>query len=222
MRLIAELDALKDWTKETVCKGKLFKSPGSDANVHNVVYTEPEVFVGYYPTRPDNTGFYSGSIVNTAPSILLMPDIIYEKNNEEQRFDRYAHISRPKQAGKLVNIQALFVVFEDGIRLPDYDPITDEKGNRAIDLTKIREGTHDGVGLLLNWMDEYAEALLGREMIPGTDMTLLENTLRYSMISDQKYVNDKRPLFYGLMEFGFQCLTWENQRENKDVLDILN
>lgn len=219
MRTIHRMDELKRWTFDTICKGKQFKTPAKDGDVREVVRQEPQVFVGYFPTLLDSAGMAYLNAMNVVPSILLMPSVTYAENNEEQRFDRYSNVHSPKKAGHMLSLQALFSIYEDGVRLPGFiDSAEDYDG---YDFDKIVDGSREGVGLLFNWMEEFSEQLLGVEYIPNTDMCVIHNSLRYRMISDQHYINDKRPIYYGLVEVDFQCLTSESQSQNKNIRDIL-
>ena len=206
MRTTERLTKLADWTYKTVCQGRQMKTPAPGLDMTKIVRQEPKVFIGYYPTRPDQTTLADDDVLNTAPSILLMPTQSYVKYMEEQRFDRYNGVHRPKELGQALSIQALFSVYEDGVRLPGF---IDKAEQGTTDLTLMKEGTKEGLFTLLNWMDDFKDALLGQKMIPHTDLFVNESSMTYSPWTDQKYLNDKRSLYFGFVNVTFQCYAEE-------------
>lgn len=216
MRTTARLDKLQEWTYQNVCKGRLMKTPANGMNVTQIVKAEPKCYVGYFPMRADETSWAEEDPANTAPSILILPVQSYVKYMEEKRFDRYNHVSRPDELGQGLNVQVLFTVYEDGVREPGFIQKAERTGE--IDLTLIREGTREGLYTLLNWMDDFKEKLLGARFIPGTDLFLDEANMTYGLYSDQKYINDKRPLYYGFVNVAFQCYAVEALNEDIERL----
>lgn len=210
MRTIERLDRLKEWTYENVCKGRMMKTPAPQMDVTKLARQEPKVYIAYYPMRPDQTAWVMQEILNTAPSILLMPITGFFKNNEKQYHDDYKGIHRPQELGQSLSVQVLFSVFEDGVRLPGF---IDEAEKGPYDMTLIKEGTYDGVSTLLNWMDDFKEKLLGAKFIPKTDLFLTEATATYDMFTDQKYIADQRPLYVGFVNVTFQCYAKEANNE---------
>ena len=194
MRTTERLTKLADWTYKTVCQGRQMKTPAPGLDVTKIVRQEPKVFIGYYPTRPDQTILADDDVLNTAPSILLMPTQSYVKYMEEQRFDRYNGVHRPKELGQALSIQALFSVYEDGVRLPGF---IDKAEQGTIDLT-----------------------LLGQKMIPHTDLFVNESSMTYSPWTDQKYLNDKRSLYLGFVNVTFQC--YAEEKPNPDYQKYLD
>ena len=57
----------------------------------------------------------------------------------------------------------------------------------------------------MNWMDDCMEKLLGQKMIPHTDLFAQEETVTYSLYTDQQYVTDRRPIYYGFVTVVFSC-----------------
>lgn len=218
MRTTERLDRLAEWTYKTICKGRRMKTPAPGMDFTQIVKQEPQVYVGYFPMRQDESGFVQMDEINTAPGILIMPTSGYVKYMEEKRFDRYNHVARPQSLGQGFNCQVLFSVYEDGVRMPGFIHKAEETGE--FDLTKVREGTRDGLYTLLNWMDDFKTALLGQKFIPKTDLFLDEANMTYGLYSDQKYINDKRPLFYGVVNVAFQCYAEEGQ--NKAMSKLLD
>lgn len=214
MRTTERLTKFAQWTYETVCKGRQMKTPAPGMDFTQIVKQEPSVYIGYYPMRLDESGWQQMDEVNVAPGILIMPTHSYVKYTEEKRFDRYNHVSRPQALGQGLNLQVLFSVYEDGVRMPGF--IRKWEKDQEFDLTLVREGTQDGLYTLLNWMDDFKTALLGQKMIPHTDLFLDEASMTYGLYSDQKYINDKRPLFYGFVNLGFQCYAEEGQNREID------
>lgn len=219
MRTTERLDRFAEWTYNTVCKGRKMKTPASGMDFSQIVKDEPKVYVGYYPMRPDETDeWVDKNALNTAPSILIMPTHSYVKYMEEKRFDRYNNVSRPQELGQGLNCQVLFSVYEDGVRMPGFIDKLEATGE--FDKSLVREGTREGLYLLLNWIDDFKAALLGVKFIPHTDLFLNEAQMTYGLYADQKYISDKRPMFYGIVNVSFQCFADETQ--NKDIESLLD
>ena len=217
MRMQERYEKLRDWTFDTVCAGRQMKTPAAGMRADTVRKQEPRVYIGFFPTRPDETGRLPEDPLNTAPAILLMPDSGRLKYMEEKRFDRYNHIRRPSQLGQEVHVQALFSVYEDGVRLPGF--AADAQAGAPYPMDRVMEGTEEGLFTLFNWMDDYAEALLGANFIPGTDMFLDEESVTWGLYSDQQYVSDRRPMFYGLMTFRFNA--YATEKPNAEINQLL-
>lgn len=218
MRTTERLDRFAEWTYENLCKGRKMKTPANGMDFSQIVKEEPKVYVGYYPMRPDETDEWAEqNAMNTSPSILIMPTHSYVKYMEEKRFDRYNNVHRPGMLGQGLNCQVLFSVYEDGVRMPGF---IDKLEEGEFDKTLVREGTRDGLYTLLNWMDDFKSALLGVKFIPKTDLFLDEANMTYGLYADQKYITDKRPLYYGFVNVAFQC--YADEAQNKELEDLLN
>lgn len=216
MRTVERLRKLQRWTYETVCRGRMMKTPAPNMDVRQIVRQEPKTFLAYLPMRPDET--HPGAEVdplNVAPGIIIMPTFGNLKYMEEQRFDRYNNVHRPKDMGQSLSVQVLFFVYEDGVRLPGF--IESAESGRY-DMSLIREGTQDGLETLLNWMDDFKDALLSIKHIPGTDLFLNEAESQYGLYSDQKFVADRRPAFIGMVTCTFQCHADEYNDEINELL----
>ena len=219
MRTTERLDWFAEWTYNEVCKGRKMKTPATGMDFSKVEKDEPKVYVGYYPMRPDETEEWAEqNALNTCPSILIMPTHSYVKYMEEKRFDRYNDVHRPQELGQGLNCQVLFSVYEDGVRMPGFIDKLEKTGE--FDKSLVREGTREGLYTLLNWMDEFKEALLGAKFIPHTDLFLNEAQMTYGLHADQKYISDKRPLFYGFVNVAFQC--YANEALNHTIENLLD
>lgn len=216
MRTTERLDRLAEWTYKNLCKGRKMKTPANGMDVTKIVKAEPKVYVGYFPMRPDGTQWTEPDADFTTPSILIMPTTSYVKYMEEKRFDRYNHVARPQDLGQGLNVQVLFSVFQDGLRLPGF--IEKAEKGEGFDMSLITEGTRDGLYTLLNWMDEFKEKLLGARFIPKTDLFLDEANMTYGIYNDQKFINDKRPIYYGFVNVAFQCYASEANNETINKL----
>lgn len=216
MRTQRRLEKLKEWTYKEICQGRLMKTPAKNGDITKLERQEPKVFIGFAPTRPDLTRLSEGDPTNSAPSIIILPASAYAKNMEEQRFDRYSGIKRPKEMGQQFAAHIIFTVYEDGVRLPGFIDKYEESGE--IDLTLIKEGTEEGIFTLLNWMDDFLESLLGVKNIPGTDLCVNEASTVYGLRADQRYIVDKRPLYYGQIDVLFNCHADEKPNNNYDDL----
>lgn len=203
MRTVERLRKLQRWTYDTVCRGREMKTPAPNMDVRQIARQEPKVFLAYQPMRPDDSNF-TGEIdpLNVSPGIIIAPTFGYLKYMEEQRFDRYNDVHRPKEMGQSLCCQVLFFVYEDGIRLPGF---VESANSGAYDMSLMAEGTQDGLETLLNWMDDFKDALLSQKTIPDTDMFLNEAECQYGLYSDQKFVADRRPAFIGMVTVTFQC-----------------
>lgn len=221
MRTTTRLLKLRDWTYETVCKGRLMKVPPPGLDITK--YTEPKepsIFIGYAPSRPDETGtLLKPDPLFVAPAITLMLDSSMAAYMEDKRFDRYNNVHRPKIFGQQMNIQALFSVYEDGVRMPGFiDKV--EKDPEDFDISLIKEGTEEGFFRLLNWMDDFKKALLETQYIPGTDMLVNEESILYTLREDQKYMTDNRPMYNGFVNVQFFC--YAEHGSNKEIKSILD
>lgn len=203
MRTVERLKKMRAWVYETVCQGRQMKTPAPNMDIRQITRQEPQVYLAFTPTRPDSSD-YSGGVdpLNVCPGIIIAPTAGYLKYQEEQRFDRYNGVHRPKEMGQSVGVQFLFFVYEDGVRLPGF---IESAKQGPYDMSLLAEGTEEGLTTLLNWMDDLKDALLSQKVIPGTDMFLNEAESQYGLFSDQKYVADRRPVYIGVITATFQC-----------------
>jgi len=216
MRNSERLRKLKNYIYENLCEGRKMKTPAPGGDITQFVYDEPKVYLGYFPSRSDRTEYAPEEAVNTAPSILIMPNGGYEKNQEEERFDRYSNIHRPKEMGQSLNVTMLFTVFQDGLRLPGFVDKAVETGE--FDLSLIMEGSEDGLLTLMNWMDDAGDLLLSGKFIPETDLSVIEKSMEWGLYSDQKYIADRRPLFHGAYNITFKCHADEYNEEINNLI----
>lgn len=221
MRTYARLEQLKQWTWEAVCKGRRMKAEPPERDITQWREpVEPAVHIAYFPKRFDETVLNElvEQPISTAPSILIMPAASNVKYTEQKRFDQYNGVHRPEDYGQHLNVQVLFTVYEDGVRLPGF--IDKYEQEEAFDLSLVREGTQDGLQTLLDWMDDFRDKLLTWQHIPGTDMLLEEDNYVYGLRSDQRYIADVRPLYYGLFDIGFTCVA--ESGENPEIAALLD
>ena len=202
MRTVERLLGLKKWAIENLCAGREMKAPAPNNNIGEIVRQEPRCYLGYAPQRVDSTGMFREDPASVCPGIIIMPNHAYAKYMEEKRFDRYNNVHRPSMLGSHLSVSILFSVYEPGVRLPGFIDSMDEHGQGA-DMSLIMEGTEQGLFTLLNWMDDCKEALLRDKMIPKTDLSVEEETVTYSLYTDQSYVVDRRPIYYGFVNVSF-------------------
>lgn len=217
MRTRQRLLAIKNWADSVLCEGKLYKAPSADYDVTKMTWQRPQVFVAWQPRRLDSSGMVS-TPVNVVPSITIMPVSAYGQYVEEKRFDRFNNVHRAQEMGQGLNVDMLFTLYEPGVRLSGFTEQYEETGK--IDVSKITEGTEEGLFTLTDWMDEAMEWLLGHKFIPDSDLFLDETKLVYSLYTDQSYVVDKRPLFYGFVRACFNGYSRDGKEEIVD--NILN
>ena len=221
MRTRERLTKLKDWTVRELCQGKQLKAPGPGMNIAEVSLKEPNCYLAWAPARMDQSGRlnYGTLPESIIPGIIIMPNLSAVKNMEEKRFDRYSNIHRPQELGQTLNVNMLFCVYEPGIRMPGFSESVGANGD-GLDLGLLREGTEEGLFTLLDWMDDCKEKLLGVKLIPGTDLFLDEASMTYSLYTDQSYVQDRRPIYYGFINATFGC--YAEERVNPEFMELLN
>lgn len=217
MRTEERLRKLRDWTFKTVCEGREMKAPAPNMDISQIVRQEPKAYIGYAPTRPDVSLYSDVDPATAAPGIIIAPVIGDVHFMEEKRFDRYNKVHRSKDMGQSLTVQNVFLVYEDGVRLPGF--IDAVKRGEAFPMELIREGTENGLFTLTNWMDDYKDALLSAGSIPGTDLTVNDEAFDYGWYSDQKTISDRRPIFIGMVTVKFQCYADHLNQEVKGLLD---
>lgn len=208
MRTRTRLEGLKKWITKELCTGRIMKAPGENMDISDIERQEPRCYLAWAPSRIDSTGQFREDPISVCPGIIVMPNQSYAKFMEEKRFDRYNNVHRPPDMGQHLSVSILFSVYEPGIRLPGFISSVGEDG-RGLDMTLIEEGTEEGLFTLVDWMDDCMEALLRDRSIPGTDLFLEENTMTYSLYTDQSYVVDRRPIYYGFINVTFGCYAEE-------------
>ncbi len=210
MRDTERLRKNQAWFYNELCKGRQYKVP-KDNNILNTDTAEPRVFLAYQPLRPD---FYGNPTVlspiqvfeddpySTCPSITIMPGPSYIQFMQDKRFDNYKNIHRPKKMGQTFSTTVLFSVYEPGIRMPGF---VDGMENGSPDMSLLKDGTEEGLMTLLNWMDDAKELILREQHVPGTDMILDKDSAMASLFTDQSYVVDRRPIYYGFLLITWNC-----------------
>ena len=218
MRFSERFTGLKNWTIKELCKGREMKAPAEDMDIGKIKRQEPTCYLGWAPARMDKTGRLKEIPLSTVPGILIMPNQTYAKYMEEKRFDRYNNIHRPQEMGQHLAVSILFGVYEPGVRLPGFIDTVGDKG-QGLDPSLIVEGREQGFLTLMNWMDDCMSKLLGQKEIPKTDLFVQEDTVTYSLYTDQNYVVDKRPIYYGFVNVVFGCHA--NEEINPDIENLL-
>lgn len=218
MRMTERLKRLKEWTYTELCEGREMKAPAPNMNIGEIVRQTPRCYLAWAPSRMDSTGRLHEDPASVVPGILIMPNQAYAKYVEEKRYDRMEGIHREQEMGQHLNVSMLFSVYEPGIRLPGFIDSAGQQGQGA-DMTLIQEGTEEGFLTLMNWMDDCMMKLLGQKFIPHTDMFVEESTMMYSLYTDQSYVVDKRPIYYGFINVSFAC--YANEELNEEINRLL-
>lgn len=214
MRTTERLLGIKRWITKELCEGRMMKAPGPDMDITQIVRQEPRCFLGWQPQRPDGTGRLPDDPPSVCPGILVMPNPSKAKFMEEKRFDRYNNVHRPKELGQYLAISILFSVYEPGTRLPGF--VASAESEEGLNIALIEEGTEQGLFTLFNWMDDCREKLLGVKFIPKTDLFVDEESMYYSLYTDQSFVVDKRPIFYGFVNLEFGCYADEGTNSSID------
>ena len=214
MRTSERLRKLKQWIEKELCEGREMKAPAPGMDITKIVRQKPQCFLAWQPTRPDETGVLRIDPINVCPGILIMPRLSNAKYVEEKRFDRYNNVHRPQELGQTLAVDILFSVYEPGVRLPGF--IDSAESENGLDMSLFVEGTEQGLFTLTDWMDDCIEKLLGAKFIPKTDLFVNEATMAYSLYTDQSFVVDKRPLYYGFVTVTFNCYAEEGVNNSLD------
>lgn len=218
MRFTERLTGLKNWAIEELCQGRTMKAPAENMDIGIIQRQEPKCYLAWAPSKMDRYGNPKELPISTVPGIIIMPNQAYAKYVEEKRFDRYNNIHRPQEMGQHLAVSILFSVYEPGIRLPGFVDSVGENG-KSLDPSLILEGTEQGLFTLINWMDDCMERLLGQKMIPKTDLCVQDETVTYSLYTDQNYVVDRRPIYYGFVNVVFDC--YANDAYNPEIEKLL-
>lgn len=218
MRTTERLRKLKKFVYDNLCADRLMKAPAPNRDISQIVRQKPACYLAWAPSKFDRTGNITEETVSVVPGIVIMPNQAHAKYMEEHRFDRYNNVHRPSEMGQHLAVSILFAVYEPGIRMPGFVDSMDENG-KGMDITLIKEGTEEGLFTLLDWMDDCIKLFLQEKVIPETDMYLEETTMTYSLYTDQAYVTDRRPIYYGFINCSFGCHAEEGV--NKSITEHL-
>lgn len=214
MRTSERLRKLKRWVEIELCEGREMKAPAPDMDITKIIRQEPRCYLAWQPSRPDSTGMMNVDPFNVCPGIIIMPRIAHAKYTEEKRFDRFNNVHRSQELGQNLNVDILFSVYEPGVRLPGF--VESAQSAEGLDMRLLMEGTEQGLFTLMDWMDDCIQKLLGQKFIPETDLFVNEATMAYSLYSDQNYVVDKRPIYYGFVTVTFNCHADEGTNNSID------
>lgn len=217
MRTRERLCALEKWVYENLCRGREMKAPGENFDITQIRRQEPCVYIGWQPMHPDESGMLQSGSPWVCPGITIMPAPSYAKRVEEKRFDRYNGVARPKELGQTLCVDMLFAVYEPGIRLPGFIESADDPN--GLDMTRLVEGTRSGIFTLYDWMDDCISKLLADMYIPHSDLFLHEEQLVSSLYTDQSFVVDKRPIYYGFVKAEFGC--YADDRSSSSIEKLL-
>jgi hypothetical protein len=215
MRTSERLRKLKAWVEKELCEGREMKTPAPDMSITTILRQEPQCYLAWQPTRPDETGMLRIDPINVCPGILIMPRASYAKRMEEKRFDKYQNVHRPQELGQTLAVDILFSVYEPGVRLPGFIE-SEGQGALGLDMSLLVEGTEQGLFTLTDWMDDCVQKLLGQKIIPQTDLFVDEASMVYSLYTDQSFVVDKRPIYYGFVTVTFSCYAEEGTNRSID------
>lgn len=192
------LEALEKWA-EALCTGREYKSPAPDGDITKVKLTEPKVYLGWFPGRGPRTEDWEEAS-NEAPGILIAPGTTCGQKVEGRRFDENSRVRRPPELGQTVQISMMFCIYEPGVRKAGFEEMAEAE---KLDISRIDDGTREGLLTLTDWVDEAARLLLDTRCIPGSDLILQEETLTYGLYQDVGYIVDRRPFYYGFLNATF-------------------
>lgn len=210
MRTWERLRKMQQWLHDELCTGREYKCPtpqtGQNGNygpdITDMRMAEPRVFLAWQPARSDEPGKAdASSLYSICPSITIMPCASSVRYTPEHRFDRYNKVSRSQDMGQSLVVQLLFSIYEPGVRMPGF---VDSLRGSSPDMSLFRDGTEPGLETLVNWMDDAMELILRERTVPGTDLMLEDDNFMYSLFSDQSYIVDRRPIYYGFLNVEFK------------------
>ncbi|MBR3740534.1 MAG: hypothetical protein IKN04_08745 [Clostridia bacterium] len=210
MRDTERLRKTQRWFYDELCKGRQYKVPKGN-NILNVDTAEPRVFLAYQPLRPDYYGnptnlsptpVFEDDPYSTCPSITIMPGPGYLQYMQDKRFDNYKNIYRPKKMGQTLSTTNLFAIYEPGIRMPGF---VESMESGTPDMSLLKDGSEAGLLTLMDWMNDAKELVLREQHVPGTDMILDKDSAIESLFSDQNYIVDRRPIYYGFLLITWNC-----------------
>ena len=209
MRTATRLLRVKEWLYKELCQGRQYKTPPADQAITNTGTAEPKVYLGWQPLwsamqAQSSVPHYAlnNDPFSVCPAITVMPGSMPLNNVPEKRFDQYRKIQRPKNMGSSLTLTILFSIYEPGIRLPGFEESLNS--GKGLDKNLMLDATEEGLLTLLNWMDDAAELLLREKIVPGTDLVLDEESAIRSLFTDQNFVVDRRPIFYGFLIVDFK------------------
>jgi len=216
MRTTERLRKLKQWISANLCEGRKMKAPGDKMDLRDIRTQVPKCYLAWRPSRtntaPRSQAEEEQIEISTIPSILIMPNASKARDMEEKRFDRYNGVHRPPELGQTLAVSLLFSVYEPGTRLDGYA--------KSGEIALLEEGTEQGLFTLYDWMDDCLELLLKEKCVPGTDMYVQDATIAYSLYTDQSFVVDRRPIYYGFVNVIFGCYT--NVGDDSTINNILD
>lgn len=209
MRTATRLLRVKKWFYKELCQGRQYKTPPIDQSITNTDTAEPRVYLGWQPlwsAMQAQSGPPSYALSNdpfsVCPAITIMPGTMPLNNVPEKRFDQYRKIMRPKEMGSSLTLTILFSIYEPGIRLPGFSESLNS--GQGVDKSLMLDATEEGLLTLMDWMDDAAELLIRERIVPGTDLVLDEESAIRSLFTDQNFVVDRRPIFYGFLIVDFK------------------
>ena len=100
----------------------------------------------------------------------------------------------------------MFCIYEPGVRKAGFEEMAEAE---ELDISRIDDGTREGLLTLTDWLDEAARQLLDTRCIPGSDLILQEETLTYGLYQDVGYIVDRRPFYYGFLNATFNAYAGE-------------
>lgn len=216
MRMTERLTALKHWFEKELCEGRMMKAPAQDFDISVVQECEPRCYLAWSPTRTDMTGQMQTDPINVCPGIVIMPNAASAKALDDRAGDLTRGIKRNAELGQQVSVSILFSVYEPGTRLQGF---TESVEAGKVDLGLLKESTEEGLFTLMDWMDDCMEKLLATHGIPHTDLMLDEAKMSYSLYTDQEYVVDRRPLYYGFINATFHA--YANEEPYSEIEELL-
>lgn len=220
MRTTERLIRLKEWLTKELCAGRMMKAPAKNQDIGTIHRQEPACYLGWAPSRVNKVGapVFRELPQSTVPCILVMPNQSYAHYVEEKRFDRYNNVHRPQDMAENLGVSILFCVYEPGVRLPGFIDSVGPQGG-GMDESLILEGTEQGLFAVYNWIDDCKAKLLGGKTIPKTDLSVQEQSVTYGLYTDQNFVVDTRPIYYGFVNVVFN--SYSNEELTAEIEALL-
>lgn len=189
---------LGEWVKTTCCDSMMLKAPVESADGDAVKLIRPRCFVGnFYPA------FTAGDPYKVSPSILVMFAGGNGCGETMKYMDNRNSIKRPREIAQTLEVQLIHAVFEP-IQMRVKTGVTETPWDECID---------EGSMVLQDWMEQTMAHLIGADTIPGTDLFVQPESVRWEPLKEDGAVADRRPAYLGVVTVTFETETRQDDNE---------
>lgn len=195
---------LGEWVRDTCCEGMMLKTLARAQGKDEVKLIRPRCFVGnFYPTGTESDPY------NVSPSILVMFAGGNGSGETMKYMDNRNSVKRPKEIAQTLEVQLIHSVYE-----PIKRPVS--KGNTDMPFSECID---EGSLVLQDWMEQTMAHLIGADSIPGTDLFIQPETVRWEPLKEDGAVADRRPIYLGVVTVTFETET--RQDDNAAIRALL-